>query len=38
MVRIRILAEWFGGVLFMPEEQTKFIRTWEVEQFRQQVT
>jgi len=38
MVRISLLAKAFGGVQFMPEEQTEFIRHWEVEQFRKKVT
>ncbi|GAB4364328.1 MAG: class II aldolase [Spirochaetales bacterium] len=38
MARICTLAQQFGGVQFMPKDQTEFIRSWEVEQFRQQIT
>ena len=36
--RIAHLAEVFGGVQFMPPDQVEFIRTWEVEKYRQEVS
>jgi hypothetical protein len=32
------MAEVFGGVQFMPPNQVEFIRTWEVEKYRQEVS
>lgn len=37
-VLIAIYAESFGGFLFMTEDQIDFIRNWEVEQYRAQVS
>ncbi len=36
--RIAHLAPAFGGMQFMPADQIEFIRNWEVEKFRQQVS
>jgi rhamnose utilization protein RhaD (predicted bifunctional aldolase and dehydrogenase) len=36
--RIAHLVPAFGGMQFMPPEQVEFIRNWEVEKYRQQVS
>lgn len=36
--RIAHLAPRFGGMQFMPKDQVEFIRNWEVEKYRQQVS
>ncbi len=36
--RVAHLAEAFGGVQFMPPDQVEFIRNWEVEKYRQEVS
>ncbi|TVR60309.1 MAG: class II aldolase [Spirochaetaceae bacterium] len=37
-VEVAFYAASFGGVSFMPEEEVEFIRGWEVEAFRTQVS
>ncbi len=37
-VKVAVYAESFGGALFMTEEHVDFIRNWEVEQYRAQVS
>lgn len=37
-LKVSRLAENFGGVQAMPPDQVEFIRTWEVEQFREAVS
>ncbi|SIQ28337.1 Rhamnose utilisation protein RhaD, predicted bifunctional aldolase and dehydrogenase [Alkalispirochaeta americana] len=37
-LKVTRLAENFGGVQAMPDDQVEFIRTWEVEQFREAVS
>ena len=36
-VKVKVYAESFGGAQAMPPEQVDFIRSWEVEAFRQKV-
>ncbi len=36
-VKVAVYSESFGGYSFMKDDQIKFIRTWEVEQYRAQV-
>jgi len=33
-VKVAVYTESFGGFQFMPQDQTDFIRNWEVEKYR----